>query len=40
MRDRWDSRERYDWVNAWRLIRQLQDALNRLPEHKLGGLWT
>jgi len=38
MRDRWYSRERYDLTNAWRLIRQLQGALNRLPEHKLGRL--
>ena len=38
MRDRWCSRERYDLANAWRLIRQLQGALNRLPEHKLGRL--
>jgi len=38
MRDRWYSRERYDLANAWRLIRQLQGALNRLPEHKLGRL--
>jgi hypothetical protein len=36
--NRWGSRERYAWVNAWRLIRQLQGALNRLPEHKLGRL--
>ena len=38
MRDRWYSRERYDLANAWRLLRQLQGALNRLPEHKLGHL--
>jgi len=38
MRDRWYSRERYDLTNAWRLLRQLQGALNRLPEHKLGHL--
>jgi len=35
---RWYSRDRYDLANAWRLIRQLQGALNRLPEHKLGRL--
>jgi len=38
MKDRWCSRERYNLANAWRLIRQLQGALNRLPEHKLGHL--
>jgi len=36
--NRWYSRGRYDLANAWRLIRQLQGALNRLPEHKLGHL--
>jgi hypothetical protein len=36
--NRWDTRDRYDLANAYRLMRQLQGALNRLPEHKLGRL--
>jgi len=36
--NRWDTRDRFDLANAYRLIRQLQGALNRLPEHKLGHL--
>ena len=36
--NRWDSRGRCDLENAWRLIRQLQGALNRLPDHRLGHL--
>ena len=36
--NRWDSRGRCDLANAWRLIRQLQGALNRLPDHRLGHL--
>lgn len=36
--NRWDSRERYDLENAYRLIRQLQGALNRLPDHRMGHL--
>jgi hypothetical protein len=33
-----DGRERRQLTHAWRLLRQLQDALNALPERKLGGL--
>ena len=36
--NRWDTRDRFDLANAWRLIRQLQGALNRLPDHRLGHL--
>ena len=36
--NRWDTRDRYDLANAYRLMRQLQGALNRLPEHRLGHL--
>jgi hypothetical protein len=36
--DRWDTRDRYDLANAYRLLRQLQSALNRVPEPKLGRL--
>jgi hypothetical protein len=36
--NRWDTRDRYDLANAWRLVRLLQGALNRLPEHRLGHL--
>jgi len=32
------SRERFDVANAWRLVRMLQGALNRLPERELGRL--
>jgi len=28
--NRWDTRDRFDLANAYRLIRQLQGALNRL----------
>ena len=36
--NRWDTRDRFDLANAYRLIRQLQGALNRLPDHRLGHL--
>jgi hypothetical protein len=36
--NRWDTRDRYDLANTYRLIRILQGALDRLPEHRLGHL--
>jgi len=30
--NRWYSRDRFDLANGWRLIRQLQGALNRLAD--------